>query len=188
MNFRNRKLVIVTLSILGLIVLVGLLEMRGTINLFGPKEVPVSTPTVGGASSTMEKGSTAANNNVGGDSSQENSSSSTDKIAADQTSSAKLITPSGTFVSAHKQVPLSANLSSSCSTTPGATCEIFFSNGTTKKSLPSKVADGNGAAYWEVWTPASIGLTSGSWEVTAVASLGNQTQSARDALNLEVAQ
>lgn len=97
-----------------------------------------------------------------------------------------LISPSGTFVSAHKNVPSTAPLSSVCNTSSGATCSIVFTMNSTTKSLPAQTTDRGGATYWNSWTPNSIGLTSGVWKVAAVASLNGQTKTTADALDLEV--
>lgn len=98
-----------------------------------------------------------------------------------------LIVPNGTFVSAHK-VPLSADLSSVCNTSAGASCTILFRSGSTTKSLPAQTADRGGSAYWNSWTPASIGLTPGMWKIEATATLDSQIKTATDATTLEVSQ
>jgi cytoskeletal protein RodZ len=101
---------------------------------------------------------------------------------------ATLIQPTGNFVSNHKNVPASTSLSSVCNTTAGATCQIVFSSGSMTYSLPIQTADLGGTAYWSSWTPASIGLSPGTWQITAVATLAGNTKSSPDALGLEVIQ
>lgn len=134
-----------------------------------------STPTTTGQSNP----STSSSNN---------SSKNTGTPAPQPT--AKLLPPTGNFVSNH-HVSLSNsasnNITSVCTTTPGATCKITFTNGGTVKSLPEEVTDANGSAYWNRWTLQQYGITQGSWKITAIATLGTQTQSADDQLNLEVA-
>lgn len=104
------------------------------------------------------------------------------------TSTATLVKPSGAFVSNHKPGSDGSPLveASDCITTPGATCYISFSNGSVTKSLPQETADTSGAAYWQSWTPNSVGLTAGSWTITGYASLGQQTASTQDQTPLQV--
>lgn len=99
--------------------------------------------------------------------------------------SGTLQAPSGTFVSAHN-VLLSSQLSSVCNTTPGATCKIQFTKGDTVKSLAVTPVDRGGTAYWDAWKPQDIGLSSGTWQVEAVATASGQTKTARDALELVI--
>jgi hypothetical protein len=111
------------------------------------------------------------------------------------TSTAQLTEPTGTFVSNHGSAnqPVSSGSveASSCTTTPGASCDIQFSGYGVTKDLGSKVtstSSGNlpaGSVSWQ-WTPASIGLSSGVWKITAVATLNSQTKTANDQLNLTV--
>ena len=101
-------------------------------------------------------------------------------------SSTTLLTPSGTFVSAHKSVPIDATLSSVCNTTSGAQCQITFTMGNVVKSLDAQTADRVGAVYWNSWTPAGIGLTAGQWQVTATATYNGQTETSTDSLALEI--
>ena len=99
-----------------------------------------------------------------------------------------LIAPlsTSTFVSAHYNVKVSANLSSTCTTTPGATCQISFTKDGESHSLPAETTDAGGTAYWNNWQPQDYGLTPGSWTVTAIAKLGSQTMSTEDSLKLEL--
>lgn len=66
-----------------------------------------------------------------------------------------------------------------CNTTPGASCYIQFTMGNATKKLSAQVAGSSGATIWN-WDINTAGLTSGSWQITAVASLGNQTKTASD--------
>ena len=95
--------------------------------------------------------------------------------------------PEGNFVSSHRLTSRSDIVESVCTTTPGATCEITFKQGNDTKSLGKKTTNQSGAASW-VWTPASVGLYAGSWEITAIATLGGNQNTAKDPLNLEMAQ
>lgn len=104
------------------------------------------------------------------------------------TSSANLDAPTGNFVNTHHP-SLSTPMSSSCVTTVGAMCQITFTNTATGKTIPvssqPQAVDSSGAAYWN-WTPQQIGLTSGTWKITATATLNDQSKSASDAMNLEI--
>lgn len=113
---------------------------------------------------------------------------STNDTAAAPASNVQLIKPFGTLVSNHKPGQNGSPLEegSVCNTTPGASCSITFTKDGVTKSLPAKTADGAGAAYWSSWTPQSVGLTSGSWMVSAVATLGQQSASTQDTLALEI--
>lgn len=92
--------------------------------------------------------------------------------------------PFGTFVSAH-HVNGGDTIGSTCTTTPGASCVISFTSNGVTKSLPAKTTDSDGNTYW-TWTPQSIGLTTGNWQVAATATLNNQTASISDVTALEV--
>ena len=100
--------------------------------------------------------------------------------------------PSGTYVSNYHP-SINTEEYSSCSTTPGATCTIRFKNtstGITKQLTPvvataSKSAE-DGVAEWSSWTPASIGLSAGDWQVTATATLGGNSASTASTLILDV--
>lgn len=104
-------------------------------------------------------------------------------------SSAVLKAPFGTFVSNHHP-SLSGTTSpsteeSTCNTTPGATCYIEFTKESTVKQLPAATADSSGAVSWN-WDVKQAGLTVGTWQIKAIASLNGQTKSAQDSLALEV--
>jgi len=106
-------------------------------------------------------------------------------------SSTTLVAPSGDFVSDHHPnlsgSPAPNTMTSVCNTTAGASCQIFFTNNSVVKSLPSQVANSGGSVYWN-WTLQSVGLTAGSWQIKAVATMGTQTQSTNDATTLVVSQ
>lgn len=99
------------------------------------------------------------------------------------------IVPFGSFVSNHQPELESAwelnRMQSVCNTTEGATCKISFTKGSETKSLSAQKTDKEGAAYWS-WTLQEVGLTEGTWKITASATLNGQTSSASDPINLEV--
>lgn len=118
-----------------------------------------------------------------------NSGSSNDKST--QTASGQLVTPSGNFVSNHRPnlsgSPAPNQVSSACNTTPGAACQITFTKGDLVKSLATQTTDASGATYWS-WNLQDVGLTAGSWQVQAIATLNGKNLTVKDAMNLEVAE
>jgi cytoskeletal protein RodZ len=110
-----------------------------------------------------------------------------DKGSTPPNPNATLLDPTGNFVSSYKvyQGAGGQNWESVCNTTPGASCTITFTQGTTVKTLPAKTIDGNGTAYWN-WTPDSLQLTKGNWTITVKVSLGTQNKQIVDAKPLEV--
>ena len=155
---------------------------------FWNRHKPVSSPT-SKTSDTSTKGESS--DNTSGQSGDQNSNGSTKNDGT--SASGPLLIPSGTFVSSH-HISLSNNpsgsgyVTSTCTTTPGATCQITFTKDGVVKSLPAETTDAGGSAYWNNWQPGDYGLSSGSWTITAVAKSGDQTKTATDALTLEVGQ
>lgn len=100
-------------------------------------------------------------------------------------------TPTGQFVSNHRPnlrgTPAPNTETSACTSTPGVKCKITFTSGSTVKSLPLQQTDGNGNTLWSNWTLQSIGLTTGSWQVAAVAINGPKTATAKDITPLVIA-
>ena len=125
----------------------------------------------------------SSQNSNGNNSSQ----SSGSNASASEPSQATLITPWGNFVSNHHpgEGGSPSSETSTCNTTPGATCYIRFTNGTKTRNLGSKIANANGAVIWN-WDVNAAGFSSGSWQVTAIATLNGQTKSANDSLALLV--
>jgi hypothetical protein len=111
------------------------------------------------------------------------------KPDGDPSSGATLVAPTGNFVSNYAPslaVESGRNvIQSVCNTTPGATCRITFTRGTETKSLEKRTTDKGGTAYW-TWTLQDVGLTEGSWKITAVADLNGSSKSTTDTLSLEV--
>lgn len=134
---------------------------------------------------------TTANNNTKGEpptktQSDQTTTQSEDNAKNDTNPTAgALIEPTGNFVSAH-HVQASTPVTSTCITTPGASCQINFTKDGVTKSLPAETTDAGGNAYWNNWQPQYYGLATGTWTVTAVATLGTQTLSATDATPFEV--
>lgn len=105
--------------------------------------------------------------------------------------SASLVAPTGNFVSNHhpnlSDSPAPNSMTSVCNTSPGASCKIWFTNDGITKSLPSQVTDAGGATYW-YWKLQDIGLTAGSWKISATSSMGSDSLSSTDPTALVVAQ
>lgn len=141
---------------------------------------------------TKAIGSNSSSNNTSSTSSNDESDVGVVDKNGDATvqTDTHLVAPTGTFVSNH-HVSLSNNnqlgMQSDCTTTAGATCKITFTNGGITKSLAIKTTDVGGAAYWS-WNVKDLGLGIGSWQVSAVATLSNQTQTSTDAMKLEISQ
>ena len=131
--------------------------------------------------STASKGGTTTQNPV--------SQSAQATIPATTGTNVTLQKPSGSFVGNHYpgQNGSNQNDTSVCITTPGASCYISFAKDGITKSLPVTTTDDTGSAYW-TWTPQTVGLTSGKWVVSAVATLGRQSAATQDPIQLEVSQ
>ncbi len=93
-------------------------------------------------------------------------------------------TPYGSFVSSHS-AGFNDSEASICTTSVGAKCQIVFSKDGVNKTLAEKTTDNDGVAYWS-WKPQDLGLTAGSWQITATASQNGKTVSANDTRNLVI--
>jgi len=179
--FRHPAFIAVVL----LVVIFALLELTNTTHILHKDKSKVSSGNASGQYGT--------NNNPGPGTLNKTQQGITPQVPVQTKDSkqatthvADLLQPTGNFVSAHKNVPSTTSLSSVCNTTSGATCQITFTNGSVVKSLSSQTTDSTGAAYWNSWKPSDLGLTSGSWQVQAVAILNGQTKTSTDAMNLEI--
>lgn len=98
--------------------------------------------------------------------------------------------PTGQFVSNHQPnisgKPYPNTETSICTTTPGIVCKIKFTMGSMTKSLPPKTTDASGNAVWSDWTIQSVGLTEGTWRITAQAINSNNVVSTSDPSELRV--
>jgi cytoskeletal protein RodZ len=114
-------------------------------------------------------------------------------------SSVSLAAPSGEFVNNHgastdPAVTANSNEVSTCTTTPGATCQIEFTNGSTTKKLATQITSTGsskdaapGQTSWS-WTPSGVGLSPGQWKIMAIASLNGSTKSTQDLRELTISQ
>lgn len=171
------------------IVIIGLFLIHQ--HKFSRKIIP-STQSKSTVSSSKSSSSSSSvkNSQLGSSSSSSSAPTTPDKSTptlAPASSGAAPATPTGQFVSNHKPGANGSPTSeeSVCSTTPGATCYIEFTMGSTVKKLNAETADANGSAYWN-WDVGNAGFTSGSWQVTAVATDNGKSASANDATPLEV--
>ena len=161
-----------------------------------PKEITTASSNTKGepAGQPSDNGTTPPSSSDKGDTSGDvgpTTGTSGTKDNSTPSSNATLIDPTGNFVSNHHPnlsgSPAPNQIQSICNTTPGATCQIIFTKDGVTKQLPAQKTDSGGATYW-TWKLQDIGLTAGSWHVQAKATLGTQTKTADDAMNLEVAQ
>lgn len=158
----------------------GLTKLLGDSN-----EVPKPASSKGESGTTQTTDTSSTSVAPGG------ATTNKDKTSPGSTgSSATLKEPSGTFVSNHKPnldgSPAPNTISSVCITTPGAICNITFEKNGVTKSLGAKTTDGDGAAYWTSWKLQDVGLSEGSWSITATASLNGQSKNTSDSLSFVV--
>jgi len=137
------------------------------------------------------KGQPTQSQNSSSTNSTNNGQQSSKSNNASSTNNQTLIAPSGDFVSDHHPnlsgSPAPNSMTSVCNTTPGATCQISFTMGSTVKSLPIQTTDPGGTTYWN-WTLQQIGLTQGTWTIKATSSLNGNSLSASDVMSLVVSQ
>lgn len=109
--------------------------------------------------------------------------------ASDLSSDIQPVSPTGQFASNHRPnlsgQPTPNAMSSVCTTTPGAHCKLQFQMGGITKELPAQPTDASGSVQWN-WTLQDIGLTQGTWTITAVATNGSKSATAVDPIKLEV--
>lgn len=151
--------------------------------------VATSSLTTSDTSSPTTSPTTTASTSSSGGTSGTGSSTS-----ASSTTAPLPVSPNGSFVSSY-QVGVDQEEQSTCNTTVGATCTIVFTSGDVTKSLTPTVVttsdsakdDNSGASFasW-TWQPSTIGLTPGSWTVTATATLNGQSLSTKSNQLLEV--
>ena len=192
-SLRTRLVLIIALVVSVALLVTAVLYYTGNLS-FWHRHIPVQQPT--GSSLTKGEPATSAPNTATGSGSQtktDNGSAGQTNTAAGNNSSTttappitgSLTAPWGTFANVYN-AKTSDQMQSTCNTTPGATCEIIFTNGDTTKSLETEMTDAGGAVYW-AWTPAGVGLAPGTWHITAKAVLGAQSKTtSNDPLTLEI--
>ncbi len=161
--------------VVGLIVILVVLGLLWYFNRPSHKTT-VTIPTI--TSSRKQQSSSPASNTSSNSQSTQTKSSITSGSTG---STVALVAPWGVFVSNHRPgengTPTMEN--SSCNTSPGASCYIKFTNGDKTRTLPSQTTDANGSAIWS-WDVTNAGFTTGSWQITAIATLNGQTKSTTD--------
>jgi hypothetical protein len=177
--YKNKWLI----AVFTLFIILALLELTNTTHLLHSKKavsgtIPSSSPTgtspPSASSESKGSGSTTPPTVINEKQSQ----------TPPVNTNAPLQAPYGTFVSNHHPDANSSE-ESVCSSTPGASCTIKFTQGSVVKTLSAQTVDGTGTTYWS-WNVKQAGITSGSWTVTANASLNGQTKSTQDNLALEI--
>jgi hypothetical protein len=98
--------------------------------------------------------------------------------------------PFGDFISNHHpnldSAPAPSAVESVCNTTPGAQCQLSFTNmDGVIKTLEIRTTDGTGAAMWS-WDVKTAGFTVGTWKIKAIATLNGQTKVTESTLHLEI--
>ena len=187
----------ILLGIVVIVITLFILEISNTTSFFHDKTV-VRHKTSGNQSTKGEQnGSKSSTNTISSNTGSQGTSSDTSSVSSDKgtnnTTDVNLEAPSGTFASNHHPNlsgnPAPNTLTSDCTTTTGAACQIVFTNTSSgvTKSLSVQTTDAGGSAYWS-WKLQDIGLTEGTWHIKAVATLGNQTKTSTDAMDLEVKQ
>jgi hypothetical protein len=188
-NSPKRKLLALGLTILVLALVIAILEISNTTYIFHKRKAVSGTIlSTSPANNAPIAAGQADKKPPSSGSSADTSKSST----AVSDSNAPLIAPYGSFVSNHHPslsgaggVP--SQEESVCTTTPGATCYMTFTQNGVVKTLKSQVADSKGSVFWD-WDVNKSGFTTGSWSITATASLNGVTKSTNDSLELVVNQ
>lgn len=180
-------------AVLLLVIVVTTLELTNTTHLLHKKRAVSST-----IPATVKTESNDGNDTASTPSTPDTSATPTTpttptntKVVGAPSTSAPLIAPSGNFVSNHKPSLSHANdvpsqLQSVCNTTPGATCTITFTNTAgIVKTLAAKTTDATGSVIWD-WDVNAAGFTTGTWKITATATLNGDSKSNSDPQSLEV--
>jgi hypothetical protein len=182
----KRKWLYLPIFIVLLAAVFGILEGTHVIHWIGnSKPVAATGPETKGEVTKTTSSNTPVTNGTKGSNTTNPPGSTTVVQQADLTA------PTGVFVSDHHPnlsgSPAPNTMTSDCTTTPKATCQISFTMNGVTKSLPAQTTDAQGATYWN-WTLQKIGLSSGTWTIQATATLNGSSQSATDARDLVVAQ
>jgi hypothetical protein len=168
-----------------IVIVLAVLELTNVIHLLHksplPPVIPVDTSQAGKTDSSQPTAvqpspppSDKTTGNIGSTKSESGSTAEPDNNLA-------LKPPFGSFVSNHDP---GANGSptreeSVCITTPGATCYIKFTNGTSTTKLPQKITNDEGVASWS-WDVKDANFTKGEWKITAVATLSGKSKTSED--------
>ena len=190
-NKNNHKIIIISLAIVVLLLCSYFLIARA--NYFWPfknnslKDASQNTPATNNTETDQKNNSNTENSSSGIVNTPDQNDENTASIEE-----TKIPTkPSGTFVSNHRPnisgKPYPSSINSTCTTSPGASCEIMFTNGQLKKTLQKQKVNNNGSTYWE-WDINNLGLTAGVWKIKAVASNGSLTSETEDPTDLVISE
>ncbi|HEV7454723.1 MAG TPA: hypothetical protein VGO07_05690 [Candidatus Saccharimonadales bacterium] len=181
----KKTLFIVATALVCLAGLFVILEKTNTINLVHKRVPPAQTAT----QDTKGEPQQPAANQSGASTTPANQNNPGDdkSTAAQPAASTPPKDPTGDFVSNYQPTLTAPRnlIESVCTTTPGAQCRISFTKDNTTKQLDPMTADKGGSAYW-TWKLQDVGLTTGSWKITATATLNGKTVTANSPLRLEV--
>lgn len=181
---RKLKLLILGVVILLLCLIVVGFEITNTTHIFhrgSQEQLPTASQSTKGEPANNSTQTDITNNINSSNGLQPGDS----KSPTGGSSMEQLVTPTGNFVSAH-HISANTTITSVCNTTPGATCVITFTKGSLTKSLTPQITDRGGATFWNNWIPQDLGLSTGTWKITATAKLDSHTISANDAMDLVV--
>lgn len=184
----TRKKVKLSKNIYLLVTAITIVAIGATILLLARHDSNKSVSTIPSTNPVASNKTTSSSNGQNTSSSSDSSSSQPDKNASNTRGNGSgPVKPFGVFVSNHHpgQNGSPTSETSACNTTPRASCYIKFTKGDVIKQLSAKTVDSNGAALWD-WDVNQAGLTTGTWQVTAAATLNGQTQSTTDPLALEI--
>jgi hypothetical protein len=169
-----------------LITVLAILELTNTTHILHKKKVPAIIPSTSSNSNSPApaSGRTPKTDNSSPDSTQPPSSKNT--LPSGSGNNLALVAPYGDFVSNHH--PGGGNPTqevSICNTTPGANCYIKITSSSSGQvtKLSTELVGSDGSARWD-WDANT--LTSGSWQVSAVASLNGQVKTSIDTALLEI--
>jgi hypothetical protein len=166
----------IVLLIVLLVAVMATLELTNTTHIFHRQRIPA----VISVTNTKTKNNNSNKNTITTNSGTSQATTTPTKVtssAGETTSSSQpLESPYGSFVSNHYPGQNGSNLDevSVCNTTPGASCYIKFSNGSITTQLPTQVTNNAGVTSWTWNIGSDAHLTSGQWQITAVASLNGQ--------------
>jgi len=179
-NPKRWLLVLVVIALVSLL----LLEVTNTTHLFHKRKVPAVIPSVSGKSNNDNSSTSNQqpnNSPTGSNTSTSPPSKTPSSTGGSEANGLNLVAPYGDFVSNHHPGASDAPVTetSTCNTTVGASCYIKFTNTANGKTsqLATQTVGSDGSTTWN-WS-ADI-LTSGNWQITAVATLNNQTKSTND--------
>jgi len=159
------------------------LEATNTTHLFHREKIPAVIPTASKSQSNQNADNKSA---LSGSSASSDSSKSSSSGGSTPVAGTTLLAPYGNFVSNHYPSSGSADEVSVCNTTPGAVCYIKFTSGQTSTQLPSQTIGMDGSTSWSWNINNDAHLTSGEWQITAVATLNGQNKTTDDPLKLVV--